>query len=50
MKLNRKIKYNKKVCRVQDFGSYAKGQGHSRVWGQIHHVSALIMKLMKQIW
>ena len=28
MKLHRKIKQNKKVCRAQDLGSYAQGQGH----------------------
>ena len=28
MKLHRMIKNNKKVCRAQEFGSYAQGQGH----------------------
>ena len=28
MKLHRKIKHKEKVCRAQDLGSYAQGQGH----------------------
>ena len=35
MKLHRKIKHNEKVCHTQDLGSYAQGQGHSQVRGQI---------------
>ena len=34
-KLLRKIEHNKKVCRTQDLGSYAQGQGHNQVEGQI---------------
>ena len=34
-KLHRKIEHNKKVCRTQEFGSYAQGQGHNYVRGQI---------------
>ena len=34
-KLHRKIKHNEKVCRAHDFGSYAQGQGHNHVKGQI---------------
>ena len=30
MKLHRKIKHNKKMCRAHDLGSYAQGQGHVR--------------------
>ena len=35
MKLHRKIEYNEKVCCAQEIGSYAKGQGHNMVRGQI---------------
>ena len=35
MKLHRKIEHNKKVCRAQELGSYAQGQGHNQVKGQI---------------
>ena len=34
-KLHRKIEHNEKVCRAQEFGSYAQGQGHNQVKGQI---------------
>ena len=34
MKLHRKIKPNKKMCRVKDLGSFAQGQGHNQVRGQ----------------
>ena len=34
-KLHRKIEYNEKVCRAQELGSYAQGQGHNQVRGQI---------------
>ena len=34
-KLHRKIEHNKKVCRAQELGSYAQGQGHNQVRGQI---------------
>ena len=34
MKLHRKIKHNKTVCRAHDFGSYAQGQGCNQVRGQ----------------
>ena len=53
MKLHRKIKHNEKVCRAQDLGPYAQGQGHNWVKGQIvsqNRVSAIILKLLKQIW
>ena len=42
-KLHRKIKHNEKVCRAHDFGSYAQGQGHNHVKGQI------VLNLLKQI-
>ena len=34
-KLHRKIEHNEKVCRAQELGSYAQGQGHNQVKGQI---------------
>ena len=34
-KLYREIEHNKKVCRAQELGSYAQGQGHNQVKGQI---------------
>ena len=34
MKLHRKIEHNK-VCLAQKLGSYAQGQGHNQVKGQI---------------
>ena len=35
MKLHRKIEHNEKVCSAQELGSYAQGQGHNQVRGQI---------------
>ena len=29
MELHRKIEHNEKVCRAQELGSYAQGQGHN---------------------
>ena len=34
-KLHRKIEHNEKVCSAQELGSYAQGQGHNQVIGQI---------------
>ena len=34
-KLHRKIKHNEKVCCAQELHSYAQGQGHNQVKGQI---------------
>ena len=34
-KLHRKIEHYEKVCREQELGSYAQGQGHNHVRGQI---------------
>ena len=48
MKLYRKIEHNEKVCRAQDSGSYALGQGYNQVRGQ-NCVSAITKKLLKQI-
>ena len=30
-KLHGKIEHNEKVCRAQELGSYAQGQGHNQV-------------------
>ena len=35
MKPHRKIKHNEKVCRAQELGSYAQGQGRNQVKDQI---------------
>ena len=48
MKLLRKIKDNEYVCRAQDLGSYAQGQGHNQVTGQ-NCISAITKTLLKQI-
>ena len=40
-KLHRKIKHNEKVCCTQKLGSYAQGQGHNHVRGQI--VSEIVL-------
>ena len=34
-KLHRKIEHNEKECRAQELGSYAQGQGHNQVKGQV---------------
>ena len=34
-KLHRKKEHNGKVCSAQELGSYAQGQGHNQVRGQI---------------
>ena len=34
-KLHRKIEHNEKVCRAEELGSYAQGQGRNQVEGQI---------------
>ena len=49
MTLYRKIELNEKVCRAQELGSYAQGQGCNQVKGQ-NFVSAITQKLLKQIW
>ena len=33
--LHRKIEHNQKACRAQESCSYAQGQGHNHVKGQI---------------
>ena len=48
MTLHRKIKHNKKVCRLQNLGFCAQGQGHNQIRGQ-NRVSAITQKLLKQI-
>ena len=35
MKLHRNIEHNEKVCRAQELGLYAQGQGHNQVRGHI---------------
>ena len=45
MKLHGKIEHNKKVCRTQELGFYAQGQGHN----QVKIVSAIVQKLLMQI-
>ena len=35
------IEHNEKVCRAQELGSYAQGQGHNQVKGQI--VSKIVL-------
>ena len=35
MKLPRKIEHTEEVCHAQELGSYAQGQGHNQVKGQI---------------
>ena len=34
-KLHRNIEHNENVCRAQELGSYAQGQGHNQVKGHI---------------
>ena len=46
MTLHRKIEHNEKVCRAQELGSYAQGQGHNQVKGQI--VPQIV--LLKNYW
>ena len=43
MTLHRKIEHNEKVCRAQELGFYAQGQGHNLVKGQ-NLVSAITQK------
>ena len=35
MKLHRKIEHHERVCRAQELGYYAQGQGHNHVRCQI---------------
>ena len=42
MEPHRKKTHNEKMCRAQDLSSYAQGQGHNRVRGQI------VPKIMSQ--
>ena len=57
MKLHRKIEHNEKVCRTQELGSCAQGQGHNYVRGQIvlkitlliNYYIANLMKLHRKI-
>ena len=50
-KLHRKIEHNEKglkVCRAQELGSYAQGQGHNRVRGQIVPKIVLLIKYLSK--
>ena len=42
-KLHRKTEHNEKVCRAQELGSYAQGQGHNQVKGQIVPIIVLLI-------
>ena len=42
-KLHRKIEHNEKVCRAQELGSYAQGQGRNQVKGQIVPKNVLLI-------
>ena len=44
-KLHRKIEYNEKVFHAQELGSYAQGQGHNQVKGQIVPKIVLLINL-----
>ena len=48
MTLHRKIEHNEKVCRAQELGSYAQGQGRNQVKSK-NFVSAITQKLLNQI-
>ena len=43
MKLHKKIDHNEKVCHTHKFGSYAQGQGHHHVRGQIVPKTVLLI-------
>ena len=43
MKRHRKLKHNEKVCRGHYLGSYAQGQGHNQVKGQIEPKIVLLI-------
>ena len=43
MTLHRKIEHNEKVCRAQELDSYAQGQGHNQVKGQIVPKNVLLI-------
>ena len=49
MELHRKIEHNEKVCSAQELGSYAQGQGHNQVRGQIVPKIVLLHKLLKKV-
>ena len=48
-KLHRKIEHNEKVCRAQELGSYAQGQGHNQVKGQIVPKIVLLINCSSQL-
>ena len=43
VKLHRKLEHNEKVCSAQELGSYAQGQGHNHVRGQIEPEIVLLI-------
>ena len=48
MTLHRKIEHNEKVCRAQELGSYAQGQGRNQVKGQIVPKIVLLINYWSQ--
>ena len=46
MKLDRKIKHNKNMCRTHDLGFYSQGQGRNQVRRQ-NRVSAITQKTIE---
>ena len=48
MKLHRKIEHYEKVCRAQELGSYAQGQGHNHVRGQIVPEIVLLINYLSE--
>ena len=48
MKLHRKIEHNEKLCRAQELDSYAQGQGHNHVRGQIVPIIVLLLNYLSK--
>ena len=49
MKLHRKTEHYNKMCPAQELGSYAQGQGHSHVRGQIVHEIVLLINYSSKV-
>ena len=49
MKLHRKIEHHKKMCCAQELGSYAQGQGHNQVRGQIVPKIVLLINFLANL-
>ena len=47
-KLHRKIEHTEKVCRAQELGSCAQGQGHNQVKGPIVPKIVLLIKYLSK--